>query len=181
MPRIRPVDAGNSNEQTQQILKSVKTKMGMVPNLISTMAQAPVVAKAYLEFSGAMASGTLSQRVREQISLIVGEANSCGYCVSAHTALGQAIGMSEQETIAARKGDLEDHKENAAIQFAQKVVLERAKVADCDLDQLRQVGYTEGEICEIIANVALNIFTNYFNEIVETEIDFPVAKALERV
>ncbi len=178
MSRINPVSSEKADAETSAILASVKQKMGMVPNLISTMAQSPAVANAYLGFSQALGDGILPARLREQISLTVGEENGCGYCLAAHTALGKKAGLDDEAVTAARQGSASDSREHAALDFAQKVVRERGNVTDAHLGQLRDEGFSDGEISEIVANVALNIFTNYFNHIAQTEVDFPVVEQL---
>jgi uncharacterized peroxidase-related enzyme len=178
MPRIQPVKQDTADSATVELLNSVKKTMGTVPNLIATMANSPAVAKAYLGFAQALSAGTLPRRLREQIALVVGEANACGYCVAAHTVLGQRAGLTEQETKEARRAASRDGKEQAALVFARKVVRDHGVVADDDVEQLRRAGYTDGEIGEIVANVALNIFTNYFNHVARTEVDFPAAPDL---
>lgn len=178
MPRIQPVNADTADTGTTELLGSVKKKMGTVPNIIATMANSPAVAKAYLGFSQSLSIGSLSARLREQIALVVGETNGCGYCVAAHTALGKGAGLSEQETRDARRADATNDKERAALEFARKIVSERGHVSNDDVQKVRQAGYTDGEITEIVANVALNNFTNYFNHVAETEVDFPPAPEL---
>jgi uncharacterized peroxidase-related enzyme len=180
MTRIHPVQR-NTNSKTQQLFDTVEKKMGMVPNLISTMANSPAVAQAYLGFSQALSGGTLSAALREQIALTVSETNQCDYCVSAHSYLGGKAGLSETELIDARHGTASDQKTDSALVFARKIVDDRGHVTDEDVEELRQVGYTDGEISEIIANVALSIFTNYFNHVANTEIDFPQVPLLATV
>ena len=116
-------------------------------------------------------SGALSAHLREQIALTVGQANECGYCIAAHSAIGQKVGLSVAELAQARH----DHKGTEALSFALKLVDQRGRVTDADVDHVRRAGYSDGEINEIVANVALSIFTNYFNHGAETEIDFPTA------
>lgn len=178
MPRIIPVDRDAAAPKTAEILDAVGKKMGMVPNLISTMAQSPAVVNAYLGFSQALGGGNLPSRLREQIALAVGEANSCDYCLAAHTALGKRTGLQDEDVLAARQGKSSRHKETVALEFAQKLVAQHGNVSDADVASLRAAEFSDGEICEIIANVALNIFTNYFNQVAETEVDFPVASSL---
>jgi uncharacterized peroxidase-related enzyme len=173
MPRIKPVDRNTADPATAELLNSVETSMGTVPNLIATMANSPAVARAYLGFAQAISGGTLPRRLREEIALAVGEANGCGYCVAAHTALAKRAGLTDQQTKEARRATSGDEKDQAALVFARKVVQDRGIVADADVDRLRRAGYTEGEIGEIVANVALNLFTNYFNPVAATELDFP--------
>lgn len=178
MPRIQPVDQQTADAATVELLGTVKKKLGAVPNLVATMANSSAVAKAYLGFSQALATGTLDSRLREQIALVVGERSGCEYCVAAHTALGKRAGLTEEETCDARRAISLNNKERVALEFARKVVQDRGVVEDADVDQLRRAGYTGGEIGEIVANVALNIFTNYFNHVAGTEVDFPAAPSL---
>jgi AhpD family alkylhydroperoxidase len=119
--------------------------------------------------------------LRERISLAVSEANQCNYCVSAHSFLGSKAGLSESALLDARHGTATDEKTNAALVFARRIVEDRGHVNDEDVEEVRRAGYTDGEIAEIVANVALNIFTNYFNQVAGTEVDFPVARSLELV
>jgi uncharacterized peroxidase-related enzyme len=178
MPRIQPVNKDNADAATASLLGAVKKKLGVVPNIIATMANSTAVANAYLGFSQSLSSGSLPARLREQIALVVGKTNNCGYCVAAHTALGKEAGLTEAETCDARRAQAKDEKEQAALSFAQKVVSERGWVSDEDVQRVREAGYDDGEIGEIVANVALNIFTNYFNHVAGTEVDFPAAPEL---
>jgi uncharacterized peroxidase-related enzyme len=152
--------------------------LGGVPNLLATMAQSPAVAQAYLCFSQSLAAGTLPARLREQIALVLGETNGCNYCLAAHTALGKGAGLTEEETCDARRAAPRDDKERAALEFARQIVQERGMVSDADVERVRQAGYTDGQIAEIVAGVALNIFSNYFNHVAGTEVDFPAAPCL---
>jgi uncharacterized peroxidase-related enzyme len=178
MARIQPVNPNTADVGTAELLNSVKQKTGSVPNLIATMANSTAVAKAHLGFGQALSTGTLPPRLREQIALVVGETNGCGYCVAAHTALGKRAGLTEQETCDARRAASRDEAERVALDFARKLVQDRGVVDDADVEQLRRAGYTDGQIAEIVAHVALNIFTNYFNHVAGTEVDFPAQPEL---
>ena len=179
MPRIHPVNRATADSKTANLLVSVERAMGRVPNMIATMAKSPSAAQAYLGFSQSLSTGQLSNRLREQIALVVGETNSCDYCVAAHTALGEAAGLTGSEASDARRGLAQEEKERAALQFARAMVEKRGLVSDEDLGGVREAGHNDGEIAEIVANVALNIFTNYFNHVADTELDFPVAPELK--
>jgi uncharacterized peroxidase-related enzyme len=173
MIRIQAINYEQSTGKAKELLDAVKAKLGMTPNMMKTMAQSPAVLEAYLNFSGALSSGKLSARLREQIALISAEVNGCGYCASAHTAIGKMVGLDEDAILAARKGTAADAKTDAALKFARAVIVNRGEVSDADLQAVKDAGFSDGEIGEIVANVALNIFTNYFNEIAKTDIDFP--------
>lgn len=173
MSRIQPVNDEQATGKVKELLHAVKAKLGMTPNMMKTMARSPAVLEAYLNFSGALAGGNLDARLREQIALISAEINGCGYCAAAHTAIGKMVGLSGEAISAARRGRSADAKNDAALRFARVVIVNRGQVSEADVKSLQDAGFSEGEIAEIVANVALNIFTNYFNEIAETEIDFP--------
>lgn len=178
MPRIRPVDRTTADPNTRDLLDSVESKLGAVPNLIATMAHSRPVAEMFLEMSRLLAGGSLSARQREQLALRIAEVNQCGYCVAAHTALGKGAGLTERETIDARSGASRGDKERIALAFAARVVETRGAIDDDDFALVRDAGFDDGEIAEIVAHVALNTLTNYLNLVAATEIDFPVAPPL---
>ncbi len=174
MPRIPPVDPVQAAGKTKELLDAVQKRLGMVPNIMRTMAQSPSVLEAYLAFSGAMAHSSLPAALREQIALAVARVNQCRYCVAAHTALGKKAGLTETQVQESLQGRSSDPKADAAIQFARRVVEVRGHVTDGDVAALRQAGYGDAQIAESAAAVSLNIFTNYFNHIADPAIDFPV-------
>lgn len=145
----------------------------MVPNLMKTMANSTAALDSYLHFSTALNHGLLPAKLRERLAVFIAETNRCQYCASAHTAIGKSVGIQENDLIAARKGDCDDPKMAAALRFAKAVLEKRGQVADEEIVLVREAGFGDGEITEIVAHVALNVFTNYFNNVANTEIDFP--------
>jgi uncharacterized peroxidase-related enzyme len=178
MERINPVDPQTAQGKAKDLLDAVKAKLGMVPNMTRSMAVSPPVLDAYLGFSGALSHGVLPARVREQLALDVGEANRCDYCVSAHSAIGKRVGLTDQDLLDSRRATSADPKTDALLRFARTVVAKRGVVEDADIAAVRGAGYGDAEIAEVVAHVALNIFTNYFNNVAGTAIDFPKAPAL---
>ncbi len=179
MSRIETVNPTQARGKTKELLDGVKSKLGMTPNLMRVMANSPAVLDAYLQFSGALGGGDLPAKTREQIALTVGQANSCDYCLSAHSAIGKMVGLTTDQILDSRRGTSLDPYSNAVLQFARQLVDKRGLVSDADLDAARRAGLADGAIAEIVANVALNIFTNYINHVAETEIDFPRAEPIE--
>ena len=173
MQRIENVNPAEATGKAKQLLTGVQAKMGMTPNLMKAMAQAPAALDAYLHFSGSISTGVLDEKFRQQLAIAVAQANSCEYCLSAHTLIGGKVGLSAEELSASRQSHDAEAKRNAGLQFAQKVVVQRGIIGDEDFAAVKTAGYTDAEIVEIVANVALNIFTNYFNNIAKTEVDFP--------
>lgn len=178
MARVNPIDVNKADPKAKEVLDGVQKKLGKIPNIFGTLAHSPAVIQAYAGFSGAMATSSLPGKLREQLALAVGQANSCDYCLAAHTAIGGSLGMSQEETIAARQGKADDAKAQAAIRFSQNVVEKRGNVGDADVKSLRDAGFNDQQIVEIVGVIALNMFTNYFNHIIGTDVDFPKAPAL---
>ena len=178
MERITPINLQSAQGRTKELLDAVKAKLGIVPNMARSMAVSPPVLEAYLGFIGALGQGVLPPRVREQLALDVGEANDCVYCVSAHSLIGNRIGLSEQEVLASRQGASTDPKTDVLLRFARKLVANRGLVDDGDVATVREAGFGDAEIAEVVAHVGLNTFTNYFNHVAGTTLDFPKAPPL---
>ncbi len=173
MTRINAIDPAAVSGRTKELLDGVQKALGMTPNMMKTMGRSPAVLEGYLSLNKALSNGALPARFREQIALAVAQLNQCDYSLSAHTALGKAAGLEAQELMAARQGVASDSKAEAGLKFAQEVVLQHGQISDEVLARVRRAGYSDVEIAEVIAHVALNIFTNYFNVIAQTEVDFP--------
>ena len=178
MERITPVNPQAAQGRAKELLDAVKAKLGIVPNMTRSMAVSPSVLEGYFGFGGALAHGVLPARVREQLALGVGEANHCHYCVSAHSALGKRAGLTDQDVLDSRRGASADPKADVLLRFARTVVEKRGRIEDADIAAVREAGYGDAEIAEVVAHVALNVFTNYFNNVAGTTIDFPKAPAL---
>lgn len=174
MTRLQALNPDTAAGKTKDLFNAVQNKLGMVPNMVRTMANSHAVLNGYLSFSGALEASKIGGPLGEQIALAVAEANQCEYCLSAHTLLGSKVaGIDDNTIIGSRTADTSNAKTNAALLFAQTIVQKRGLVNDADIAAVRNAGYTEGEITEIIAHTALNVFTNYFNNIANTVIDFP--------
>jgi uncharacterized peroxidase-related enzyme len=174
MLRITPVDPNHTDTKTAATLKAVKAKLGMLPNLFTTLARAPAALNGYVQLSEALGRGRLTPRQREMIAIAVAQENACAYCLSAHSAIGQGVGLSDEDIERARHGEARDAKDEAVIELALRIVQSRADIGDSALAAARQAGLDDGLIVEIIAHIALNVLTNYVNRVAGTEVDFPV-------
>jgi len=179
MPRITPIDPNTTTGQAKNLLDGVQATLGVTPNLIRTMANSPAVLDAYLALSKALSAGTLSAAHQEQIALTVAGENNCDYCASAHTLIGRKEGVLEDELAANLQGRSSDPHTQAILKLAQAIVVKRGFVSDQDLAEARLAGVSDAEITEVTAGVAKNIFTNYFNHVAQTDIDFPHISAGE--
>ncbi len=175
MQTIKTVDINNAGH-AQQVVDGVKKQMGSVPNIFATMANSASVLEGYLQFSGALANGVLSPALREQIALTVAGENTCDYCASAHTFLANSAGVDQQEIGFNLRGGSSNERTNVILNYVREVVANKGVVAESATKQLKVAGVSDEELVEIIANIGANIFTNYFNHIAGTVIDFPVVK-----
>jgi len=148
----------------------------MVPNLFATMANSASALDGYLGLKKTLSRGRLTDRQREIVSLAVAQEDECRYCLSAHTQLAKAAGLSEADALKARSGDGDDPFERTLASFAKAIVRERGHLSDEELESARKAGIDDGLVMEIIANIALDTFTNYTNEVADTEIDFPAVE-----
>ncbi|MEM7727922.1 MAG: carboxymuconolactone decarboxylase family protein [Pseudomonadota bacterium] len=177
MPRIQPVTLETARGETKTTLEAVKGKFGMVPNLVEIIAASPAALQAYVAIGGALDNGVFDAPTREAIALTVAGANGCDYCASAHSAASKGLKVADDEIEARLGGRSSDDALNSLLSFARSVVETRGFVSDDELHAVRNAGYSDEEIAETVALVVANIFTNYFNHVAETEIDFPVVDA----
>ncbi len=179
MSRIpNPATVADAPEKAQSLLNAVNAQLGSVPNMFRLISNSPQALEGYLGMSGALSKGALPAATRERIALAVAEINGCNYCLSAHTYLGKNLAkLDDAEITANRSGASNDPKADAAVRFAAKVAAARGHVAEADFAAVRLAGYSDAQIVEIVQHVALNTWTNYFNEVFQTEIDFPAVEA----
>ena len=173
-----PASIETSPAASQPLLQAVKKQLGVVPNLFRLVGNSPAALEGYLGLNGALAKGSLEAPTRERIALAVAEINGCNYCLSAHSYLGKNLAkLSDAEMAANRHGHSADMKADAAVGFAVKLVNARGHVSDADIKAVKDAGYNDAQLIEIVLHVALNTLTNYVNEVAKTEIDFPVVTA----
>jgi uncharacterized peroxidase-related enzyme len=173
MSRLQAVDPSTATGKAKDLVDAVKAKLGLVPNMTKVMANSPEVLEAYLGFNGALAGGHLDPKIREQLALVTAQQNHCDYCLSAHTAIGKMVGLKPEQILESRKGTGNSEKATVALTFAKRVLDSKGQIGESDLAAARAACFSDGEIAEIIAHVALNVFTNYFNVATEVDIDFP--------
>ena len=173
MSRIPPVNPAATTPDRQALLSAIHQAFGATPAMFKTVAQSPAALKMMWSAFGALGAGVIPPRLGEQIAVAVADRNACEYCLAAHTALGRKAGASAAEMAAAQAGESADPKTNAALRFALKVVDARGQVTDADVQALRAAGFDDEHIVEILAHVALNLFTNYVNVAFAVPVDFP--------
>lgn len=174
MNRIPLIDRASAPTSVAGTLDAIQGAFGATPNMFRTVAQSPAALNAMWGFFGALGnSGSIDAQLGEKIAVAVANRNDCHYCLAAHTALGRKAGASAAEMGAAQTGQSEDPRTAAALAFALKLVEERGQVTEADVHALRSAGFSDGQVVEIVAHVALNLFTNYVNVAFAVPVDFP--------
>ncbi|MCW7539767.1 peroxidase-related enzyme [Aquabacterium sp. A7-Y] len=179
MSRIHLVDPALTSDPRAALLAPIQAAFGATPNMFRAVANSPAALKSMWGAFAALGNGVLPPKLGEQIAVAVADRNACEYCLAAHTALGRKAGASADEMAAAQQGESSDPKTAAALRFALKLVDERGQVGAADVQALREAGFDDERIVEILAHVALNLFTNYVNVAFAVPVDFP-AVALRR-
>jgi uncharacterized peroxidase-related enzyme len=172
MPRLKRLEKAQAPPRSAEIMEGLESKK-MLLNIFRGMANSPAVLDAYLKFSGALKEGKLDGKARESIALAVSQVNRSDYCLAAHTTIGKQAGLDDRAMRDARLGRSSDKKTNGAVVLARQLISTQGHVTDADIAAARSAGLDDGDIAEVAAHVALTVFTNYFNHLNQTEVDFP--------
>jgi uncharacterized peroxidase-related enzyme len=176
MNRLPLIDRANTTLDRRSVLDQIHAAFGATPNMFRAVANSPAALNSMWGSFGALGAGKLGARLSEQIAVAVADRNACEYCLAAHTALGRKAGATADEMKAAQMGEAADPKTQAALRFALKLVNDRGQVTDADVQAVRAAGFDDEALMEIMAHVALNLFTNYVNVAFAVPVDFPAVK-----
>ncbi len=176
MNRVNLIDPSVTTADRKLLLDEIHHAFGSTPAMFRAVANSPAALKSMWSAFGALGGGVIPAKLGEQIAVAVADRNACNYCLAAHTALGRKAGASADEMTAAQMGESSDPETAAALRFALKLVEQRGQVGDADVQSLRAAGFDDEHIVEIVAHVALNLFTNYVNVAFAVPVDFPAVK-----
>lgn len=176
MNRVPLIERTATSPDRQALLDDIHGAFGTTPNMFRAVANSPAALKSMWAAFGALGAGALGAKLGEQIAVAVADRNACAYCLAAHTALGRKAGASAEEMQHAQAGESTDPRTQAALRFALQLVNTRGQASAGDVQGLRGAGFGDEEVVEIIAHVALNLFTNYVNVALAVPVDFPAVK-----
>lgn len=179
MQRIAAVDPETATGQTQELLDATQSALGVLPNSTRIMANSPPVLKSFLHFHKTMSDVSIGGKLHNQLKLLTSESNNCNYCTSLLHDIGPKAGLTESDILEGRAGTTEDSRTTAALQFAKQVMENHGSVSDEELKRVRDAGYNDAEIVEMIGSVVLGCFTNFLNNVANTELDIAAAPALK--
>jgi len=178
MQKIPALNPETTTGKSKELFNAIQSKLGMIPNMMRTMGNSPAVLSGSLAFSEALGQSSIGAKLGELIAITVANVNNCNYCNAAHSFVGEKlVGLDPSAIVLAREGKSKDAKIQSALSFARTLVMKKGSASESEINALRKEGYTDEAIAEIIAHTGFNIFTNYFNNVAGTEIDFPQTKA----
>jgi Uncharacterized conserved protein len=173
MSRITALSPDQVPDESKPTLDAFSSNIGFTPNMMATFARSPAAFNAWAVLLGSL-SKTLDVKTRDSIGLAVSEVNGCNYCLTVHSFTAEHMAkLPLDEIILARKGHAHEPKRDAAIQFARKVIEYRGQVSDADLKSVLAAGYSEANVIEIVALVAMYSLTNFLNNVFDPDRDFP--------
>lgn len=175
MTNLAPVEPENATGKAADLLAQVQKSLGLTPTMTKVMANSPALLQGYLALSGAVAGGTLKPAVRERLAIATAQLNGCEYCLSAHTYIGANIAKVDADELhSARRAQSTDPHVAALLTLSNTIAENAGDVDEADVETAREAGVTDEEIGEVVANLALNILTNYFNVLARVDNDWPV-------
>ncbi|SNT29311.1 alkylhydroperoxidase AhpD family core domain-containing protein [Ekhidna lutea] len=178
MKNLEPLSIDQVSDETKEIFNGLKEKIGNVPNVYATIGNSSKALEGVLELNQTLSEGEFSGKEVETIALSSAQVNECNYCLSAHTTVGKMQGLTEEETVEIRNGEIEDKKLKALSELTKQMVESRGNPDQKLINNFFEVGYNKAALAELIGLIAVNAITNYTNHIAETDIDFPVAPEL---
>lgn len=173
MARINIVTEESANTEQKALFAAIQSQLGIVPNFLKVFANSPAALQAFLGLHHIANAGSLPLATRERVALALAQQNSCEYCLSAHTAIGRKAGLSGDEIEANRAGSSQDEKAAVAVRFARSLVEHMGEITTAELLEMRNAGYSESDIVEVITHVGMNILTNILGKAGRIDIDFP--------
>lgn len=178
MARLNIVAPQQATGRTKELYDAIQRAIGMVPNIYQGLGNSPVALEGVLHTDGLLKKGQLSAAEIEAVKLAVSEAYGCSYCLAAHTLLGKKAGLTDAETVSIRRGTSQQPRIGALVKFVNAALPPRARISDADLVAVKAAGYNDAQIAETVQVIAQTVFTNLFNRVNHTSLDFPAAPSL---
>ena len=173
LPLIQPETASG---ETADLLAVTQQMLGITPNLARALANSPAALRGFLGLVGALRGGSLPWAVREQIALLVAQETGCDYSLSAHSYTATRVAASRSDADRARKGEASEPQAAAALAFAAALLRRQGRVTNAELAAARAAGLTDRHLAELVAHVALGLFSSYFAKAARVQIDWPLVR-----
>lgn len=163
MPRLQPLTPEEAPAGSSELLADILSRHGTVGPMVATMAHSPAVLRGYLDLSRAIKRVKIARPLSEKLSLAVQSWIGCDLCLEAHSASGRKAGLTDTDIELARQGTSLDAKEAVLLEFAVRVLAEPSSISDEDIAVLRDNGWSDRVVTDVVGLVTLNLLTGAFN------------------
>jgi uncharacterized peroxidase-related enzyme len=174
MARLSYVEMERASPEVREVYeKGLKGKPGSVQKLV---AHRPEVLKTFLPFY-ATVGRSLDRRLYEMVYIRVSMINDCRYCLQHHLAASKRVGLTREDWQHLRDGQHGNfsEKEEAALDFAEKLTRDPQSIADGDIQSLK-LHFSEAEIVDLDLLIGLANLTNRFTDPLGADVEFPEEK-----
>lgn len=175
MSRLNVVTPEQATGQTKALYDAIKRAVGRVPNIYQGVGNSAAALEGVLHIGEVLSKGQLTAAEIEAVKLAVSETYGCNYCLAAHTLLGKKAGLTDEQAISIRRGAPQQPKLAALVKFVNTAIQPKGRIADGDLRAVKIAGYNDAQITEALLTVSHTVFTNLFNRVHQTPLDFPPA------
>lgn len=177
MSRLFNLPVAESTGHAAQLYSAIKAAIGVVPNAyVDIGSNSPIALETLLNIDGALKKGTLSAKEGEVVKLVVSQTADCDYCLAAHTLIGKKTGLSKEDILAIRRGTpSSDSRLDTLAAFTRELISTNGTMSASAVEKIKAADFTDTQIVEIVLSITSITFTNLFNRINDTVLDFPPA------
>ena len=145
--------------ESAPILKGALSSSGKLNNLVGVLAGSPATLRAYARMRSELRNGTLPAATQERIAIAVAEYRGSEYDVAIHARAGRNVGLSLDEIEKARKLRSSDEKEQLLLTYIGALLKHGGRLPLHFHEETREGGWTDEQILEAVAHVALADFS----------------------
>jgi uncharacterized peroxidase-related enzyme len=177
VPRLSTIALSEATGHAAELFKVAKAAVGKVPNsYVGIGGNSPVALEAVLSLEASLKKSSLSARDIEVVKLVVSQTTGCDYCLAAHTLVSKMIGLERDAILALRQGRPSgDARNDALARFVLHLITTSGTVQTDVVIAIKLAGFTDTQIVDVAMAIATISFTNLFNRINDTTLDFPAA------
>jgi len=174
MARLSYVEMEQAPPEVREVYE--KTLKGKPVSFHKLLAHRPEVLKILLPFYASVGR-SLDRRLYEAVYIRVSMINGCRYCMQHHLAASKRVGLTREDWQHLKEGQHGNfnEKEEAALDFAEKLTRDPHSIADGDIQSLK-LHFSEAEIVDLDLLIGLANLTNRFTDPLGADVEFPEEK-----
>jgi uncharacterized peroxidase-related enzyme len=173
MSRLPLQTIDTAPEASRPFLQKSLAANGFLPNLVASLANAPVALETYLTVGEINGRSGLTLAEREVVQITAAAIHGCGFCVAGHTAVALKKAQLPEALVdeIRSQAELSDPKLDAVARFTREVIATRGAVSDKAFAAFKAAGYTDASALEVILGVSLATLCNFANNLARNELN----------